>query len=154
MDQIVLEGRNFSTPTYTSSSWTYNTVLDNLSNLTIFVSYTLPAIFIRVSFDHYHITYYTDPTSVIFANQTIALSGDTLKMNIKIGNWPFKSIQNSLVFVLDTRTNTQTQSCINTGENTDGSLQWVLVSIGGVQMYQTKLGPPPPPPFSSACGCL
>lgn len=154
MDQIVLEGRNFSTPTYTSSSWTYNTVLDNLSNLTIFVSYTLPAIFIRVSFDHYQITYYTDPTSVIFANQTIALSGDTLKMNIKIGNWPFKSIQNSLVFVLDTRTNTQTQSCINTGENTDGSLQWVLVSIGGVQMYQTKLGPPPPPPFSSACGCL
>ncbi len=73
--------------------------------------------------------------SVSFANTTKQYAANSVKLNMIIENWPFKSIQNSLALILDSQ-NTQkhTQSCIQSGKDISGNLVWFQITVNGVAM--------------------
>ncbi len=81
--------------------------------------------------------HFSNSTTVLFANSSTNIAANSLKLNVRIQNWPFMSIDNSLVLVFNASSpNNPTSSCnINPGEDSSGSLQWSVVVINGVSLY-------------------
>jgi len=123
VSELSLEGRNFTyaqSNTSEYSAWTYNTTLDNEANLSILIRY------------------FTNVTSIQFANETTVYSGNTIKLNVIISNWPFTSLENTLEVVMDARDAAQQASTCNIKSQSDpnsGSLQWITITINGEVMY-------------------
>ncbi len=56
---------------------------------------------------------------------------------MKILEWPFKSIQNTLALVLQAQDEQQqAKSCnFQSGNDTSGNLVWFQITVGGVAIY-------------------
>ncbi len=77
-------------------------------------------------------------TTIHFANTITDYTAHTLKFNMKVKNWPFRSLQSSLAIVLDTQAQTQSENpCETTQSATDetGNLKWITISLNGVTVY-------------------
>eukprot|EP00026_Physarum_polycephalum_P000466 Phypoly_transcript_00467.p1 GENE.Phypoly_transcript_00467~~Phypoly_transcript_00467.p1 ORF type:complete len:1577 (+),score=152.41 Phypoly_transcript_00467:25-4731(+) len=83
------------------------------------------------------IQYFNSATTTIFANKTTSLAANTLKVNVNVKNWPFRSAQNYLAVILDAASAQQTtQACnLDSNTNSNGSLTWYVLTINGVAMY-------------------
>jgi len=99
------------------TSWTYNT-------------YYGPATII-VLFQHF-----LRPTAVSFANSTTTMATDTIKLTIKVLNWPFQSAENSLVFLLGIQDELANVAGLKDCQfNAGGGLQWLTLTSGDVALY-------------------
>lgn len=79
-----------------------------------------------------------EDTQLQFAGITTIFLKNTLKFGVKIQNWPFLSLTNTLGIVFDSpQQQNQQQTCVDTQEDETGSLQWFLVVVDGVSLYQT-----------------
>lgn len=84
--------------------------------------------------------YITSSTSINFANVTTNYAANTLKLNVRIANWPFLTIANSLAIVFDAKnTDVKTESCNLNNHDVNTDLQWFVVSINGTSMYLSLL---------------
>jgi len=114
---VDLEGRNFSSSnesTPGSDKWTFVTILDNQANITITIQH------------------FTTSSSILFANTALALAANTLKLNVKIQNWPFSSSNNSLAVVLE-RPSSSDQ--IDSSSDVNGNLEWFTVTFNGTSLF-------------------
>jgi len=119
---ISLLGKNVTAYESTNSNgttWTYDTVLDNKANATIIIQHFPSAI------------------DVSFANSTIHLAPDTLKLSIRISNWPFQSGTHSLGVVFDAHDEANSGQPCNVEQNEDAnnSLESIVITINGTSLY-------------------
>jgi len=79
-------------------------------------------------------------TSIPFANQTVTLNPNTLKLTISVSNWTFSSIQNNLQLILNVSPQSSSKlsdSCQITTSQTDsqGVLAGFQTSINGATFF-------------------
>eukprot|EP00026_Physarum_polycephalum_P000636 Phypoly_transcript_00637.p1 GENE.Phypoly_transcript_00637~~Phypoly_transcript_00637.p1 ORF type:complete len:1406 (+),score=212.85 Phypoly_transcript_00637:35-4252(+) len=128
VDEIDLDSRehNFSyvKSVFSNSSkntmWEYSTVLSNfaVTNIT-FISFEDPT------------TQYT------FEHVNTSFPAHTLKFNLRVANWPFKNIQNTLEAVMETvaTSNVPCDARFSTKQDSGGSVAWIKVTLNGFSAY-------------------
>jgi len=106
------EGTNVSTDV------TFFGALPNDANITLFIRL------------------FSATTNVTFAGDTTAFAPNTIKLSITVVNWPFRSVQNSLAFILGSDTKQQTSKCnVDSGTDSSGNLQWFTITLNSTSMY-------------------
>eukprot|EP00026_Physarum_polycephalum_P002699 Phypoly_transcript_02707.p1 GENE.Phypoly_transcript_02707~~Phypoly_transcript_02707.p1 ORF type:complete len:863 (+),score=100.25 Phypoly_transcript_02707:263-2590(+) len=77
-----------------------------------------------------------ETTTLTFAGNTTTFGPNTLKINVKIENWPFLALPNSLAIVLDSNAkNQENGGCVNSHSSDSGNLLWILVVVGKESLY-------------------
>ena len=71
-----------------------------------------------------------------FANKTMSVTPNTIKMNAKIVDWPFKTVENTINLIFDaSNSNKQIQDCSTESHGDDnGNLRWTLLTVNGLSM--------------------
>lgn len=64
----------------------------------------------------------------------------TVKLSIRVSNWPFYSLSNSLGIVLspNTRSGDNTDECVNEDIDNSGNLIWLTVMVDNVYLYPKR----------------
>lgn len=75
-----------------------------------------------------------EQTEFEFAGTTTIYKAHTLKLNVRVHNWPFYSLSNNLAIVLDSN-NQEPSACVDQDEDESGSLRWVMVNVDDVSLY-------------------
>ncbi len=72
-----------------------------------------------------------------FANVTTTYPQHTVKLGMRIENWPFRSLRNNLAIVLETNASADATKCQRVRSISDetGNLKWFTVNVEGVSMY-------------------
>eukprot|EP00026_Physarum_polycephalum_P008205 Phypoly_transcript_08284.p1 GENE.Phypoly_transcript_08284~~Phypoly_transcript_08284.p1 ORF type:complete len:424 (+),score=25.25 Phypoly_transcript_08284:152-1423(+) len=97
--------------------WEFFTTLDSRANLSIiFIQFRDPA------------------TEYTFHNKSKLYYANTLKMNVRISNWPFKSLSDTLEVIINIMGNGTGAQCSNVHSN-GPTLSWTLLSSDGVSLY-------------------
>lgn len=92
-------------------------------------------VYISDKYELLEIRNFKTATPVYFANTTTHYAANSVKLNMIIENWPFKSIQSSLALILDSQNNQQhAQPCIQSGEDINGNLAWFQITVNGVAL--------------------
>lgn len=69
-----------------------------------------------------------------FANVNTTYKANTLKLNVRVHDWPFYTISNNLAIVLDSN-NQESSVCVNDEKDESGSLRWVMVNTDNISLY-------------------
>lgn len=109
----------------TTHYWTFPWV----NILLLYITYVCDLIILTIS-------NFKDPTTILFANQTISLSGHTLKMTITISNWNFMSSRNSLHLRLHIFSSSE---CFSTNSNSVYDVQWITIRSGSYVSFLSFL---------------
>ncbi len=75
---------------------------------------------------------------LFFANKTSIIPENTVKLNIQIQNWPFKSLQNELVLELrthDSKSTSQNDCNSDSATSQSGNLLWTTSISGNTALY-------------------
>ena len=74
-----------------------------------------------------------------FAGNTTTFASNTIKVNVRIQRWPFKSLGNSLSISIDSNSeeDQRNSNCVDSFSSVDG-LKWITVTIGRVTLYPVK----------------
>jgi len=86
--------------------------------------------------------YFNQSTSMIFANQSIAISPQSVKMTLTVKNWKFSSVKNSFELVFDSNFTvpvTQYDECFSQGYDNIGNLRWFMFTVGTTSLYSQFL---------------
>ena len=78
-----------------------------------------------------------DPsTDYVFHGKTKTYQANTVKMNVKISDWPFQSIHNTLDVVIESDVNTGEgeEKCMR-NESHGPSIAWTKLFLNGVYLY-------------------
>jgi hypothetical protein len=94
---------------------------------------------IITAFDSLKFISFVDPaTPYTFDNTTTVYPAHSLKFNLRIANWPFKNVHNSLQAVITTVANSQSPSsraCSVSQKDLGGGLAWMEIILNGVVVY-------------------
>ncbi len=90
------------------------------------------------SVDSSKIHHFTKQTIFHFANETLALPSNTIKLNLNIQDWPFRSLQNNLAITYNSVGSNQQPPCVSSQLDASGSLRWFIFTFSGVEMYLNK----------------
>lgn len=77
-------------------------------------------------------------TPITFANEITEFKKDTIKVQVKVLSWPFRSLQNSLQLVFETQyDNNVDPDCAETSSSQDsnGNLNWFSINVEGFELY-------------------
>lgn len=84
-------------------------------------------------------------TNYNFYTENFTFSANTLKINLRVADWPFKAILNTLDVEMDnviSREENDNDDCatLNTYSESDGagSLQWIKISLSDIVAYPTN----------------
>jgi len=113
---------NPSNPSSQYSTWSAQTTLENAAEVMVIIYY------------------FHNMTSVQFANKTSMIAAHTMKLEIQVQNWPFKSLSNSLVILLSSRQNGSSQiydptKISQTKIDSNGNLNWFIANTNGSEIY-------------------
>lgn len=85
-------------------------------------------------------------TSINFANVITLFGPNTLKIGVRVYNWPFMALTNELAIVLDAKVSGEIErekdECLNESVNEDGSLRWIMVMVDNVSLYPSNYNNP------------
>ena len=137
----------------TNLTWEYSAVLDNGAVINATVS-LIPREKGRNKsseterrgkfFDSLYFIQFTKDSLFTFAGASTTYSANSLKLNLNLSNWPFKSIFNTLKIEMETavvtQNDTSSDACHNgpvTSYDSDSgnSLQWIKINQNGVAVY-------------------
>lgn len=82
-----------------------------------------------------------DSTPITFANKTTNYAANTIKLQVEVRNWPFKSLQNSLSLVFGAQRSDSKSAngadCekFEIAEDSNGNLNSYMFYVNGVVMY-------------------
>jgi hypothetical protein len=81
---------------------------------------------------------FNESSQVEFGGNTTTFMPNTIKISVMIQNWPFYSLDNSLLVIFNANAATQNdQSCVDSYSTGNRDLEWITVSIGQVTLYPT-----------------
>lgn len=128
----------------TSNIWIYNSTLSNSAIMTITVSLFVFIIhFNYFFFNGFKFIQFTQTTDYIVHNETQQFSSNSLKFNIRIENWNFKSLANTLDIEFENNVqgvpnnNNNNNECepTNNSHIVAGRLQWWEITFNGTSLY-------------------
>jgi len=80
------------------------------------------------------------PLSVSFANTSLTLQPNSIKLTFQVVNWQFQTIKNELRVTLNFSSETHDQcSTLNSVADTSGNLRWVELTVGDYSLYGSFL---------------
>lgn len=84
---------------------------------------------------HAYIWHILSPVTFNFSNTTTALAANSIKINVIIKNWPFKSITHRLHVVFDARSAGNTLCSFSQINDANSSVQSFVMSLGTSTLY-------------------
>jgi len=74
--------------------------------------------------------------TVLFAGESIEMSPGTFKVALLIRDWPFQSLQNSLLIVFESSSSEDIAACnVDSRSDTNNDLRWIKMNVNGVELY-------------------
>eukprot|EP00026_Physarum_polycephalum_P000794 Phypoly_transcript_00795.p1 GENE.Phypoly_transcript_00795~~Phypoly_transcript_00795.p1 ORF type:complete len:1302 (-),score=134.46 Phypoly_transcript_00795:84-3989(-) len=81
------------------------------------------------------VIFFNDTTEYTFYNKTTTYPANNIKMNVKISNWPFKSILNSLEVIFASEGQSEGGNSCSDVKTNGPTVLWTTISIDGISMY-------------------
>lgn len=75
-----------------------------------------------------------EATTIQFADTTSIYQKHSIKISVKVQNWPFRSLRNVLSIDMESLSSNSDSSVCNS-ESSDENLRWILLSVGEYSLY-------------------